>query len=389
MMMNCAVIHYHEIALKGKNRPFFVSRLVENIRAATGDIPGLEVNKLWGRLLLTTREDEDRWPLMEERLKDVFGIANFSPAVRIGLDLETIKKLVGEEVVKHEFDSFRVSARRAYKAYPLTSQQINAQVGEHLVNLTGKRVDLTRPELNVHIELMHDEAFFYMRKIKGAGGLPVGVGGTVTALLSGGIDSPVAAFRMMRRGCRVVFVHFHSFPHLNKKSMEKAQDLAQHLTRRQNRSLLYMVPFGDIQKEVVVNAPPPLRVVIYRRLMLRIAEALARRNGAGALVTGESLGQVASQTLENISVIEKAVEMSVLRPLIGMDKDEISRQAMEIGTYETSIIPDQDCCQLFIPRNPATRSNLKEVLAAEEPLDVPRLVEQGVSGAEEREYSFP
>ncbi len=386
--MNCAVIHYHEIALKGQNRPFFVGRLVENIQAATADIPGVEAEKLWGRLLLKIG-DEDCWPAVEERLKNVFGIANFSPAQRVGLDMDRMKELVAAEAVKHDFDSFRISARRAHKNYPLTSQQINAEIGAHVVKLTGKRVDLGNPELNIHLEIMPNEAFLYFRNIEGAGGLPVGVGGKLVSLLSGGIDSPVASCRMMRRGCRIVFVHYHSFPYLNKKSQEKAQEIALHLTRYQYQSILYLVPFGDIQKEVVVLAPAPLRVVIYRRLMLRIAVEIAKKQDARALVTGESLGQVASQTLENLSVIDQAVDIPVLRPLIGMDKDEISRQAMDIGTYETSIIPDQDCCQLFIPRKPATRSKLEEVLEAEGALDVPRLVEQGVTQAEERSYTFP
>jgi thiamine biosynthesis protein ThiI len=300
-----------------------------------------------------------------------------------------MKERVGREAVKCEFDSFRISARRADKRFPLNSQQINTEVGAHVQELTGKRVDLAHPELNIHLEVMPGETFLYLRKIEGAGGLPVGAGGVVVALLSGGIDSPVAACRMMRRGCRVIFVHFHSFPYLNRKSQDKAQELARHLTRRQYESLLYLVPFGDVQKEVVVQAPAPYRVVLYRRLMLRIAARFAGRHGAGALVTGESLGQVASQTLENISAIEQAVDMPVLRPLIGMDKNEISEQAMAMGTYQTSIIPDQDCCQLFTPRQPVTRSRLQDVLKAESALDVPRLVEQAVCGAEERRYTFP
>jgi len=229
----------------------------------------------------------------------------------------------------------------------------------------------------------------YVEKIAGAGGLPIGISGVVLGLLSGGIDSPVAAYRMMKRGCQVDFVHFHSYPFLDRTSQQKARQLAQRLTRHQYTARLFLVPFGEIQQQIVGAAPAPYRVVLYRRYMLRIALALAQRTGAEALVTGESLGQVASQTLQNLRVIEAASTLPVLRPLIGMDKAEITQEAQGIGTYNTSIQPDQDCCTLFVPRHPATRTTLAEIEAAEQALDTSALVQMALDGVQTVELCFP
>jgi thiamine biosynthesis protein ThiI len=241
----------------------------------------------------------------------------------------------------------------------------------------------------VHVEVLPGEAFVYADRDPGAGGLPVGASGTVAALLSGGIDSPVAAWRLMKRGCRVVFVHFHGVPYLPDLSRPKARDLVARLTQWQYYSRLFLVPFGEIQREVVLSVPPPTRVVVYRRLMVRIAERLARHAGAPALVTGESLGQVASQTLANITRVDEVASMPILRPLIGMDKLEITDQARALGTYEISIEPDADCCTLFTPRHPDTRVESAQVAALEARLDIERLVTLGVESAEQEVFDFP
>jgi thiamine biosynthesis protein ThiI len=272
----------------------------------------------------------------------------------------------------------------------MTSVELNRDLGAHVLALRpGVRVSLEHPELNVRVEVLPDEAFVYCDPLPGAGGLPVGTGGTVAALLSGGIDSPVAAWRLMRRGCRVVFVHFHSAPYLPDLSRGKARELVARLTQWQYHSRLFIVPFGEIQREVVLAVPPPFRVVAYRRLMVRIAERLARHAGALALVTGESLGQVASQTLHNLTRIDEIAGMPILRPLIGMDKLEITAQAEAIDTFEVSIEPDADCCTLFVPRHPGTRMSLEEAAAVERRLDVPTLVAMGVDGAVEENFDFP
>jgi thiamine biosynthesis protein ThiI len=385
--MRFAVIHYQEIALKKKNRPMFVDALVRNLKRATGDLQIRAIRKKTGRLVMELSEETPA-EVLTRRLSQVFGVANFSLAHRVPSDLEKIKKTVGKAVLaavaahpEGKFQSFRISTRRAFKSYPKTSMEIDREVGAYIQEITGTRVNLTRPELTVHIEILPHEAFFFFDKIPGPGGLPVGTGGKVVALLSGGIDSPVAVYRMMQRGCEVVSVHFHSYPFLSKASQEKVLELSEILSRYQPASFLYLVPFGEIQREIVLSVPASYRVVFYRRMMIRIAEVLARQNGALALVTGESLGQVASQTLENISIIQEAAELPILRPLIAMDKEEIITQARKIGTYETSIIPDQDCCQLFVPKHPVLRAERETVADAESRMDVAHWVEMGLKGA--------
>ena len=383
-----ALIHYHEIALKGKNRSFFLKQLEANILLATRDLNCGPLKRLAGRLFLSMHA-ETSWEVLRQRMSRVFGIANFSPAVMVAPNLELLAQRIEEEVSSRSFHSFRVAARRAFKTFPQTSQEINEIIGARVQLICGARVDLTNPELTIYIEILPAEAFVYFDKLLGPGGLPVGTSGTVACLLSGGIDSPVAAYRMMKRGCRVVFVHFHSQPFADRTSQEKAIEQVRLLTRCQFASRLYLVPFGELQQEVVSHVTGRMRIVVYRRLMLRIAEQIAHKEGAQALVTGESLGQVASQTIENIATIEQASTLPILRPLIGMDKDEITQQAQQIGSYEVSVIPDQDCCSMFLPRQVATHTTHHEVELAERPLDLPRLVAQAHSAAHSLELSFP
>ncbi|MBI4840009.1 MAG: tRNA 4-thiouridine(8) synthase ThiI [candidate division NC10 bacterium] len=386
--MRCVMIHYNEIGLKGKNQPLFLRRLEANLLRATGEAGVRRVEQRSGRMVLYLGREAD-WEVIRGRLHSVFGIANFSLAERVEPDMGALKAAVGNALAGRTFRSFKVAARRAYKQFPLTSEDINRDLGAFVQAQTQAAVDLEQPELTIHVEVLPRDLYFSFGREAGSGGLPVGVSGRVVSLLSGGIDSPVAAHRLMKRGCQVVFVHFHGFPFLDATSRDKAVELAQLLTRFQYRSHLYLVPFGEIQREVVVGAPAPLRVVLYRRLMGRIAEQIARREDAKALVTGESLGQVASQTLENLAVIEEAVGMPVLRPLIGSDKEEIVQQARALQTYDISIIPDQDCCRLFVPRHPATFSSLDEVRAVESQLPIEKLVQMGLDQMEIQAFEFP
>ena len=386
--MTSIVIHYQEIALKGKNRPWFISRLVRNIRGVLKGLDVPAVRGLMGRIEVVLGPTTDRAEV-ENRLRRVFGIANFSHARRTSLDLDAIAAAMLEDLGERSCSSFRVSARRADKRFPLTSPQIEREVGGRIKEARGWTVNLGAPELTIHLELLTNEAFYFFAKDRGAGGLPTGTAGKVVCLLSGGIDSPVAAHRMMKRGCAVTFVHFHSYPILSRASQEKARELVTLLTRWQHRSRLHMVAFGDIQQQVVLTVPGPMRVVVYRRLMLRIAERIARARHAQALVTGEVVGQVASQTLENLAVIGEVATLPVFRPLIGMDKDEITAEAMTIDTYPVSIIPDQDCCTLFTPRNPLTRARLADIEAAEAALPVDDLVERAVRDAVVEDFEFP
>lgn len=386
--MHCVVIHYNEIGLKGKNQPLFTRRLQANVLRATAGAGVRRVEERSGRMVLLLTREAD-WPVIRERLRAVFGIANFSLAERVELDMAALKTAVGKALQGRSFGSFKVATKRAYKQFPLNSEEVNRELGTFIQGETQAAVDLERPDLTVHVEVLPREIYFSCEREAGPGGLPLGVSGRVVCLLSGGIDSPVAAHRLMKRGCQVVFVHFHGVPFLDGTSRTKAADLARALTRFQYQSRLYLVPFGEIQREVVVGAPAPLRVVLYRRLMGRIAEQIARREHAKALVTGESLGQVASQTLDNLAVIEEAVGMPVLRPLVGSDKEEIVQQARELRTYEISIIPDQDCCRLFVPQHPATVSTVEEVRAAEANLNIEKLVQMGLDQVEIQAFEFP
>jgi len=386
--MNSIVVHYQEIALKGKNRPWFLSRLVRHLRDALSDLDVKSVRALMGRIEIVLGPSS---PVDEVsvRIRQTFGVANFSLAGRAPLDVEAIAAAILADLGERTCASFRVSVRRADKRFPMTSPQAEREIGGRIKQARDWKVDLSNPELTIHVELLTNDAFYFFSKDRGPGGLPSGTAGRVACLLSGGIDSPVAAHRMMKRGCKVTFVHFHSYPILSRASQDKARELVQLLTRWQLRSRLYLVAFGDIQQQVVLAVPGPMRVVVYRRLMLRIAERLARARQAQALITGDVVGQVASQTLENLAVVGAVATLPIFRPLIGMDKDEIMADAARLGTYPISIIPDQDCCTLFTPRNPLTRAKLAEIEAAEQALPIEELVDRAVQDAIVEDFRWP
>lgn len=391
--MRCAIVHYHELALKGRNRDFFERQLIGNIRTALKDLGATRIESLPGRLRVALPESL-KDDVVKERLSAVFGIANFSLAQAVPLnltkpDLNELTRGIGAAVTQRTFDTFRVTAKRADKRLALTSMDVEREVGKYVRELTDKTVKLSSPDLTIYIELLAKDAYYSLDKFQGPGGMPVGVSGTVACLISGGIDSPVAAYRMMKRGCNAVFIHFSGRPLVSRASEEKVRELVQILTAHQYRSKLFIVPFGEIQREIVAQAPAPYRVVLYRRLMVRIAGELALADRCWALVTGDSLGQVASQTPENLSVIEEAAELPMLRPLIGMDKLEITNQAQRIGTFTTSIEPDQDCCSLFVPPHPSTKTRLDDIRRIERSLDVGTFVKQGLDKAEVSEFTFP
>jgi len=366
--MTSIVVHYQEIALKGKNRPWFLGRLVRNLRRGLSDLDVVEVRPLMGRIEIRLGPGTSR-DAAGERVRRTFGIANFSFARRTALDIGVIARDILEDLGTRTCQSFRVSVRRADKRFPMTSPQVEREIGRRIQQARGWAVDLDDAELTIHVELLTGEAFYFFGKERGAGGLPTGTAGRVTCLLSGGIDSPVAAHRMMKRGC--------------------VASLVQLLTTFQQRSRLYLVAFGDIQQQVVLAIPGPMRVIVYRRLMLRIAEKIALAHGAQALVTGEAVGQVASQTLENLQVIGSVATLPVFRPLIGMDKEEIMAEARTLGSFPISIVPDQDCCTLFTPRNPLTRGRLPHVEAAERALPIDTMVDKAVADATVEDFQYP
>ena len=386
--MPSVVAHYGELALKGRNRPWFINTLVRSMRAALRGLDVSDVRAMVGRIIVTLGPRAN-WSEVRERLAMIPGIGNFSLAHEVQPDIDAIGDAIVTGLAGRPAATFRVTARRADKRFALPSPEIERRIGKRVQDATGWPVDLSHPAFVIRVEVLTSNAFYAFGREVGTGGLPVGTSGKVTALLSGGIDSPVAAWRLIRRGCRAHFVHFHSYPILSRTSQDKARQLVERLTRYQLRSRLHLVPFGPIQQQIVLSVPPPLRVVIYRRLMVRIAERLAHATGAHALVTGDSVGQVASQTVENLAVVGAVATMPLLRPLVGMDKEEITADAQRIGTYDISIVPDEDCCTLFTPRYPTTRASVAEVEMAERALDLSALVDRAVESTEVEDFGFP
>ena len=382
-MQKVFIVHYGEVGLKGKNRSFFENRLVRNIRHALEGTEYVGVQRIHGRLLVTLSTNADI-PEIQRRLGAVMGIAHFELCRVTEQNMEAITAGALEWIQGHEFQTLKVETRRANKQFPLTSPEISAEVGGYLLKHTGARADMHHPDLVCWIEIVEKSAYIYTDKIRGVGGLPVGASGKVLVMLSGGIDSPVAAWRMMKRGAKAIFVHFHSYPYTDKASLEKAAELVGILAKSNHRTQVYYVPFAEIQREIVTKTPAPFRVILYRRMMVRIAARIAEREGALALITGESLGQVASQTLANLKVIEDVARLPVLRPLIGDDKEEIVNLAQQIGTFEVSTLPHQDCCSLFVPDHPATNAAIEDAQSAEDALEVDTLVDQALELVEKQ-----
>lgn len=367
--------HYQEIALKGQNRAWFIRHLARNLRDALAGLDVGEVRLPMGRVEVPLGEHVDV-DAVRDRVRRVFGLANFSIAHRVEPAVDAIRDTVLRDLPRdRDVPSFRVEVRRAHKQFPVPSPVLERDIGGRIRALTGWPVNLSDPAFTVWVEIVPKAAYYHFGKEPGAGGLPTGTGGRVLVLLSGGIDSPVAAWRMMRRGCHATFVHFHAHPFTSHASIDKARELVRVLAQYQLGAHLMLIPFGELQREVTVSVPGPLRVVIYRRLMLRIAAALAKKVHAQALVTGDAVGQVASQTLDNLAVIGDATDHLVVRPLVGMAKEEIVADAQRIGTFPISVLPDEDCCTLFTPRHPLTRAKRWEVDRAEADLDVARMVE--------------
>ncbi len=379
--MDRVVVRYHEVALKKTNRVEFVAQLTRNMVRALEGTGVVRNHRAPGRIILALPAPEV-WPEVRDRLRRIFGIANFLLCENTTAEIPELAAIVARHASGTDFETFAVRTKRCDKSFPIKSPEVSATVGAAVQAQSGKRVDLRKPDLEIHIEILPRETLYSLEKVQGAGGLPTDSSGTVLTLLSGGIDSPVAAHRIMRRGCRVELVHFHAVPYQNRSGLEKAIELSEILGRWQPGSRLHAVAFGDVQKEIVAKAPRRARVVLYRRMMVRIAERLANAIDATALVTGDSLGQVASQTLPNLAAVEDACTVPVLRPLIGMDKEEITAYARKIGTYETSIQPDEDCCQLYVPKHPSTKIPLGAARGAEDPLDVEALVASAVESIE-------
>ena len=381
------LIHYHEIGLKGKNRGKFERHLMTNINRALKGVPCGKLERLSGRMMLSLTS-ESPIDVICERLSTVFGIANFSEAIVAKRNIEAIRETAWALAQKADFESFKIVTRRGDKTFPLNSDQINRDVGKHIQTLSGARVLMDNPDLTCFIEIAPQRIFIYAEKIPAPGGLPVGSNESAVSLISSGIDSPVASYKIMKRGVKLTYVHFHSQPYTNRNSQRNTEDLVRLLTRHQYVSDLYLVPFVEIQRHIMTRAPASYRVILYRRAMLRIAEAIAKKANAQALVTGENVGQVASQTLSNMRVIEEVTSLPILRPLAGDNKEEIINEARRIGTYQISIEPYEDCCSVFVPKHPETRANLEKVREIESTLDLAPLIAQTLEQTERKIFKF-
>ncbi len=383
-MEDVIIIRYAEIHLKGLNRPFFEKMLVRNAQKALSGIEGAVVRRGESRIYVENIMP-DRQAEATDALSRVFGIHSISPAVRLGQEFEAAAEVLAGLVEQErkrfpqETVMFRVQARRADKRFPLTSAQIAAAAGAVvLARVGGLKVNLTQPELTAYIEI-REHAYCYTRIINGPGGMPVGCNGRALLLLSGGIDSPAAGCMIAKRGVSLSAVHFESFPYTSEKALEKVREIASLMARYTGPIRLHTVRFTDIQTILRQKCPEDYITVLMRRFMVWIAQKIAREDKCIALVTGESVGQVASQTLESISVTDEAADMPVLRPLIGMDKIEITQLARRYGTFETSILPYEDCCTVFVPKHPVTKPRLDEIRRAEDILDIERMVNDAVA----------
>lgn len=378
-MRDVLIGHIDEIALKGGRRPYYEKRLGTGIRNALRDLDGAGVDVLHDRVLVTSGKTEIPVELLLERLSRVFGIKYVLRGVLVEAtidDLQTASLHVaaGRKTAK----SFGFRVRRAPASLGVGSAALAAALGSFVVERTGLAVDLTAPDLWIDVGFLGKRAFVAGERVEGPGGLPIGTAGHGVALVSGGIDSPVAAWMMMSRGLKISAVHFHSAPFTGPESQEKVRDLLLSLTRWQPTIEVAFIPFADTQKRLIEATPPRLRVILYRRFMVRIAQALAAAVEATCLVTGDALAQVASQTVGNLATIDAAASVPILRPLIGMGKDEVISRARRLGTYETSIRPHDDCCAFLLPESVATTSTAAELAAAEADLPIDTLVADAV-----------
>ena len=390
-MYNILIVKYGEIGVKGKNRYIFENKLIKNVKNIIKPIGKFNVYKEYGRIYV----DLDGYDYEEvvEEVKKVFGIVGVCPAVRAEKDYNLLKELalkMLEEKIEQGYKSFKVDSRRGDKDFKLTSQEMSLDIGGYLVSQVKDKiaVDVRNPEVKIHCELRQNHVMVYSDTIPGYGGLPLGTNGRAMSLLSGGIDSPVASWMVAKRGMELECIHFHSYPFTSEKSQEKVRDLAQILAKYCGRVRLHKVNMLEIQKSIGLNCKDEEMTIISRRFMMRIAERVAESRHCDALVTGESIGQVASQTIQGLTCTNASVKMPVFRPLIAMDKTEIIEVAQKIGTFETSILPEEDCCTVFSPKKPVTKPKLDRIEKSENKLDVEKLIQDAIDNIEVEDIEF-
>lgn len=378
------LIRYDEIHLKGLNRPFFERKLIEGIKHSLSGL-NATVHKEQGRIFVYGIAAEDRDEAVD-RLTRVFGVHSISPAVGVEKDWNTIvaaaRDITEKAIGSREKATFKCFCRRSDKGFFMNSEEINRELGhEMLENFPNLSVDIREPEIKLCVEI-REMAFIYAQEIMGAGGMPTGTAGLATLLISGGIDSPVAGYMMARRGLELTAVHFYSYPYTSERARDKVVDLAKIVSRYSGPIKLHLVPFTEIQLAIYEKCPPKETTVLMRRLMMKIAQLWAEKDGARALITGEALGQVASQTLESLCVTDDAVTMPVFRPLIGFDKNDIVAIAKKIDTFNTSILPYEDCCTVFVPQHPVTKPEVQKMRESEALVDFSEMIQRAIENTE-------
>ena len=385
MKADIILLKYGEISLKGLNRPMFEKQLLANVAKALAPLGKFSIRKSQSTVYVEPLGDDIDMQAATERLSKVFGIVNICPAAKCQKTIEDIERTTLECLSQIDLNgkTFKVEAKREDKQFPMNSPQLCRHMGAVILkNTEGLSVDVHNPDILVQIEI-RKEAFIFTQKVSGAGGMPVGTAGRAALLLSGGIDSPVAGWMISKRGVVLDAVHFHSHPYTSDRAKEKVIELAKIMTQYTGPIRLHIVPFTDIQLDIIDKCPKNYLTIIMRRLMMRIAEKIARESGAMALITGESIGQVASQTMESLVVTDNAVDMPVFRPCIGMDKEEIVTISKKIDTYETSILPYEDCCTIFVPKHPKTKPSIAEIQEAEKLLTDPEdMMEKAIQNRE-------
>ena len=380
---NTFIVRCGEVALKGLNKPYFERMLVDHIKKALKKYSGVEVKRNEGLIFVRAPKEQDS-DLITGEISRVFGVASISPAMETASDIDEIGKAAVEfmlEIIERKsIKTFKIDAKRADKNFPIQSPDIARIIGgKVLIGCKVLKVDVHKPECLLFVDVRRDKSYIYEQKISGFGGLPLGTNGKGMVLLSGGIDSPVAGWMMAKRGMLLEAVHFHSYPYTSERAQEKVIDLARIVAGYCGRFKMHMINLLPIQELIVQNCPEEENTILVRRFMMKIAEKVAQETDCLMLITGENLGQVASQTAEALVVTDHSVELPVMRPLIAMDKVDIMEMARNIGTFETSILPYEDCCTVFLPKHPTTKPKLAKILASEGKLDVDTLVAEAVA----------
>ena len=392
-MYNIAIVKYGEIGVKGKNRYIFENKLIKNIKSMLSPLGKFNVYKEYGRIYVDLGEFAEEYEEVLEEIKKVFGVVGVCPGIRAEKDYDKLKELalkLLDEKIEEGSKSFKVTSRRGDKSLPLTSQEMSKDIAGFLVfNVKDRiKVDVRNPETTIHCEYRQNHVMVYSDTVPGYGGLPVGTNGRAMSLLSGGIDSPVASWMVAKRGVEIEAIHFHSYPFTSEKSQEKVRDLAQILAKYCGKVRLHKVNILEIQKAIGVSCKEEEMTIISRRFMMKIAQRVGEMRFCDALVTGESIGQVASQTIQGLTCTNAAITLPVFRPLIAMDKSEIIDIAQKIGTFETSVIPEEDCCTVFSPKSPVTKPKLDRIERSETALDVEKLIKDAIDNMEVEVFEF-